>query len=330
MNLDYPLFLIDYVNYLTTVRSLAGSTVKEYSYDIVFFLKFFRKRRARQRYYKTEIKEIPIHDMEASELEKCDIHDLQAYLAYSEDGRTESSNRRARRTSSLKSLFNYLVNVDEVFEKNPTDKLITPKRKQRQPVYLTLNEAFKLIETAARQENRFFKFRDMAMLVTFLTTGMRLSELCSLNLSSIQEDHFRVIGKGNKERIIYITESCLEAINNYLKVRPRVNSDALFLSSGKKRISQRAVQHRIDRLLREAGFDTSRYSTHKLRHTAATLMYKEGVDIRTLQRILGHASVGTTQIYTHVEDDMARKAVKKNPLAGIDISEIEEKEEGRG
>lgn len=323
MDKQYPLFFIDYLNYLATVKSLAQSTIKEYTYDLVFFLRFFRKRRERNKFLEVAIENIPIIDMEAMELKKCDIHDLQAYLAYSSDGKIESANRRARKTSSIKSLFNYLVIVLELFEKNPTDKLSTPKRKQREPVYLMLSEAVKLIETAANQNNNFFKYRDIAILITFLTTGMRLSELCSLNISSIQEDHFRVIGKGNKERIIYITESCMEAIQNYIKVRPRVDNDALFLSSGKKRISKRAVQHRIDLFLKEAGFDTSRYSTHKLRHTAATLMYKEGVDIRTLQRILGHASVGTTQIYTHVEDDMARKAVKKNPLADLNLKDVE-------
>ena len=322
---DIPIILDDYLNYLKTVRGLSPATVKEYYYDLRFFFKFI-KRRKEVSLRKNKLEDIDIIEMDEQDLEKVRLQDLHAYLSYSDSEKGDSSTTRARKTSSLRSFYKYLTTTIEVFEKNPAEKLSTPKVKKRNPVYLTLDEAFHLISTAAGQDNKFFRYRDVAILVTFLTTGIRLSELCGMNVGSIREDSFNVIGKGNKERTAYLTDSCKEALQLYLRVRPIVaGEEALFLSSRKNRMSPRAVQHRIEHFLREAGFDTRIYSTHKLRHTAATLMYKEGVDIRTLQKILGHASLATTQIYTHVEDELARKAVEKNPLSKIDMSEIKEK-----
>ena len=162
------------------------------------------------------------------------------------------------------------------------------------------------------------------MVFTFLTTGMRLSELVSIDLSDVNKDRFNIIGKGNKERTVYLTKNCQDLINNYIVVRSEYlkdsSVDALFISTRKKRISNRAVQSTIEKYLTKAGFDTSIYSTHKLRHTAATLMYKYGdVDIRALKDILGHASVSTTQIYTHLDDEDLKKAVNKNPLSGLEF-----------
>lgn len=324
MNSEFPLILEDYLNYLKTVRGLSPRTVQEYAYDLRAFLRFLRWRRGGAEFRSLPLEEIPINDMTEKDLENVRLNDLHAFLAHSEDDRGNSSNRRARLTSSIRSFYKYLVVVEEYFEKNPADRLSAPKRKKRHPVYLTLEEAFHLIETTAHQDNIFFRYRDVAMIVTFLTTGIRLSELCGMNVGSLRDTYFNVIGKGNKERTVYMTESCQQSIQAYLNVRPKVpGENALFLSTRNRRISPRAVQHRIEHFLREAGFDTEVYSTHKLRHTAATLMYKEGVDIRTLQRILGHASLQTTQIYTHVEDQMAREAVEKNPLSRLPIEKLE-------
>lgn len=319
-----PGFLDEYLNYIRIVKGLSPSTIKEYTYDLINFLRFTRNRLGGPAFRTLSVEETPIEEMDVSELSKVELKDLHAYLAYSADAQLNSASRRARKTSSIRSFYKYLVNIGDYFEKNPADKLTTPKRAKRNPVYLTLQEAIQLIECAADQKSRFFRFRDVAILVTFLTTGIRLSELCGMNISSIKDDHFTVIGKGNKERTVYMTESCKEALNQYLNVRPRNGDEkALFLSNRGQRISPRAVQHRIEEILQKSGFDTSRYSTHKLRHTAATLMYKEGVDIRTLQRILGHASVQTTMIYTHVEDEQAREGIYKNPLAKLDMEGIE-------
>lgn len=325
---DIPVILDDFLNYLTTVRGLSKNTVQEYYYDLRGFLRFEVWRKDRRRNPETPMEETDILDVDAKFLSKIDLQDLHAYLSYSDSERGDSARTRARKTSSLRTFFRYLTAVVEVFEVNPAAKLRTPKVKKRHPVYLTLPEAIRLIETAARQENRFFRYRDVAIFVTFLTTGIRLSELCGMNVNSLKDGTFNVIGKGDKERKIYATESCREAIEQYLAHRPIVPGErALFLSSRRQRMSPRAVQHRIEGFLREAGFDTSVYSTHKLRHTAATLMYKEGVDIRTLQRILGHVSVATTQIYTHVEDEEIRKAVERSPLASLPIGPMEREAE---
>lgn len=327
MEEECPQILEEYLNYLSIVKGLSPATVREYYYDLMNFLRFTKKRSNWSSYRNTPLDEIPVSDMEAKDLENLELKDFHAYLAYSADTEMNSASRRARKTSSIRSFYKYLVNIGEYFEKNPADKLTTPKRAQRNPVYLTLSEAIHLIETAADQKNRFLRYRDVAILMTFLTTGIRLSELCGMNLTSIKDNHFSVVGKGNKERTVYMTESCKEALKEYLKVRPKVpDENALFLSNRKKRISSRAVQHRIDTLLEKAGFDTQKYSTHKLRHTAATLMYREGVDIRTLQRILGHASVQTTMIYTHVEDQQVKDGIYKNPLANLDMEKIENEE----
>nr|WP_072514272.1 tyrosine recombinase XerC [Ndongobacter massiliensis] len=315
---DFPPFLEDYLNYLRTVRALSSSTIREYAYDLGIFLRFIEKRLHRKKWSAIALEAVDITEMRIDDLKSVELTDLHAYLAYTDLERGDSPTTRARKTVSIRTFFDYLANTVLLLDKNPAARLQTPKVKKRHPVYLTLPEALHLIETAAKQENRFFQARDVAILVTFLTTGIRLSELCGMNLGVLREDRFTVIGKGNKERTVYLTESCREALQRYLAIRPNLpEENALFLSSRKSRMSPRAVQHRIEHFLREAGFDTGVYSTHKLRHTAATLLYREGVDIRTLQRILGHASVATTQIYTHVEDEQIRDAVQKNPLAHL-------------
>ena len=214
-----------------------------------------------------------------------------------------------------------------MIDRNVTEKLKNPKLSQRQPVYLTLDETERLLDAVSTEKNEFLKARDLAIIFTFLTTGMRLSELVSINVDDIENDHFRIVGKGNKERTIYLTENAQRLIHYYIRVRKEYLKDyegpyidSLFISTRKKRISNRTVQATIDKYLQKAGFDTKVYSTHKLRHTAATLMYKYGsVDIRALKDILGHSNISTTQIYTHLEDEDLKNAINKNPLSKLDI-----------
>lgn len=325
--MDNPQILDDYLNYLKTIRGLSPKTIHEYRYDLMRFLHFTVRRKNSTHFRDLPLEAVPLDEVDEEWLSHISFDDLLAFLADSDDAEGLSASRRARLSSALRSFFKYLVSVRESFEKNPAEKLTSPKRKKRHPVYLTLEEAVTLLKTAAQEPNRFFRARDVAILMTFLTTGLRLSELCGLNLNSIREGQIHVIGKGNKERMIYITDSCAVSIEHYRAVRPIVpNEDALFLSSRHQRISPRAVQHRIEQLLQKAGFDTRLYTTHKLRHTAATLLYREGVDIRTLQRILGHESLATTQIYTHVDDAQAKQAVEKNPLAHLPTHAWDEKD----
>ena len=217
--------------------------------------------------------------------------------------------------------FNYLSQKTNLIEKNPAQNLETPKLEKRMPKYVSLDDSKKLLTVTSDEERN--KERDFAIITLFLNCGLRLSELIGININDISFDDARmtVIGKGNKERTIYLNKACLKAINDYLAVRPKIgikpdSVKALFLSERKERISKRTVQYVVDKELRRAGLDTKKYSTHKLRHTAATLMYQYGnVDIRALQELLGHESISTTEIYTHVANEQVRNAVDVNPLS---------------
>lgn len=323
-----PILITDYLNYLKSIRGLSSNTIKEYSYDLNLLIRFMIVRKI---YYGNIVKfNKEFNDDEINSIinpsffETLTLQDFYSYLSYLDNEKNDSASTRSRKISAIKSFYKYLYSEIEVIDSNVSEKLSNPKISQRQPVYLTLTETERLLDTINNEKNEFLRSRDLAIVFTFLTTGMRLSELVSINITDIVNDHFNIIGKGNKERTVYLTDNCLQLIYSYIIVRAKYigdkDIDALFISTRKKRISNRAVQSTIDKYLKKAGFDTSIYSTHKLRHTAATLMYKYGnVDIRALKDILGHSNVSTTQIYTHLDDDDLKNAVNKNPLSNLDI-----------
>ena len=320
---DMPLILEDYLNYMETIKGSSPNTTREYFYDLRSFFRFIKIR------YKLVDRDIPfneisIEDVDIELIKKINIQDLHAYIAYMDKNKNNKNSAKSRKVSSLKSFYNYLYSIVNLIDKNPAEKLSAPKTDNRQPVYLTLEESKKLLNTVLKIKNDFLRKRDYAIVMLFLNCGLRLSELSGIDMDKIKNDTLSVIGKGNKERTIYLNPSCIYAIDDYLTVRPKdaLDKKALFLSIRKQRMSNRAIQRRIDKHLEDAGFDTSVYSTHKLRHTAATLMYKHGnVDIRALQEILGHENVSTTQIYTHIDDERLRDAVNSNPLSNIKPNE---------
>lgn len=326
--MNQPILLTDYLNFLKSIRGLSPNTIKEYGYDLEVFFKYQILRKV---YYGDQItfeKEFKDKDMkkiiDAKFLSSLNIADFYAYLSYLDNEKNDNPTTRSRKISAIKSFYKYLYQEIEVIDENITEKLRNPKISQRQPVYLTLDETERLLSVVNTEKNDFLRARDLAIIFTFLTTGMRLSELVSINVSDIENDYFKIIGKGNKERTIYLTENALKLIHYYLKIRndylDGMYIEALFISTRKKRISNRAVQSTIEKYINKAGFDTSLYSTHKLRHTAATLMYKYGnVDIRALKDILGHTNISTTQIYTHLDDEDLKDAVNKNPLSKLDL-----------
>ena len=326
--MSQPILLTDYLNFLKSIRGLSPNTIKEYGYDLEVFFKYQILRKVYYGDQSSFVKEFKDTDMkkiiDAKFLANLTIADFYAYLSYLDNEKNDNPTTRSRKISAIKSFYKYLYQEIEVIDENITEKLRNPKISQRQPVYLTLDETERLLTVVNAEKNEFLRARDLAIIFTFLTTGMRLSELVSINVSDIENDHFKIIGKGNKERTVYLTENALKLIHNYLNIRNKyldgMYIDALFVSTRKNRISNRAVQSTIEKYLNKAGFDTSLYSTHKLRHTAATLMYKYGnVDIRALKDILGHTNISTTQIYTHLDDEDLKDAVNKNPLSKLDI-----------
>lgn len=312
-----PLILEDYLNYMETIRGKSPSTTKEYYYDLRTFMRFLK---IRYRLVDSNItfEEINIEDVDIEFIKRVNIQDLHAYISFVDKQRDNGNYGKARKVASIRSFFDYLHSKINLLDVNPADNLEFPKIGNRQPIYLTLDEAENLLAVVNENKSDFFRKRDYAIITLFLNCGLRLSELQSIDIDKIKGDTLVVVGKGNKERTIYLNDACISAINDYLSIRPKVNNKnkALFLSMRKNRMSNRAIQHMIDRYLERSGLDPSVYSTHKLRHTAATLMYKYGnVDIRALQEILGHENVSTTQIYTHIDDERLRNAVKSNPLS---------------
>ena len=318
-----PTFLNSFLDYTATILNKSPNTIKEYNYDLNNFLKFILVH-FRMVSDKKAFKEIDIHDMDISIISRITLEDIHAYLFYLKNNFQSKAATRARKTASIRVFFNYLSNKAGLIDKNPAQNLETPKQDKRVPKYLSLDDSKKLLEAASNIDDRN-KERDYAIITLFLNCGMRLSELVGINIKDINFNDCKmtVIGKGNKERTIYLNNACMNAIKTYLVVRPRdsvkSNSrDALFLSERKERISNRTVQYIVKQELYKAGLDTNKYSVHKLRHTAATLMYQYGnVDIRALQELLGHESIFSSEIYTHVANEQVRNAVESNPLANL-------------
>ena len=330
MNLTTPLILDDYLSYLKSIRALSEKTIREYRYDLINFVYFQILRKVYfndKENLNNDIKDEKINInklFNRSFINDINIQDMYSYISYLDNELNDNSSTRSRKISALRSFYKYLHQEIEIIDNNITEKLRNPKIQKRQPVYLTLSETELLLDTINKEKNEFLRNRDLAIVFTFLTTGMRLSELVSVDLKDIKDDHFSIVGKGNKERTIYLTKNCIDLIDNYIMIRKNylkeIKVDALFISTRKNRISNRAVQSTVEKYLKKAGFDTRVYSTHKLRHTAATLMYKYGnVDIRALKDVLGHESVSTTQIYTHLDDEDLKNAVNKNPLSNLKI-----------
>ena len=322
---ENPDYINSFLDYSATILNKSPNTIKEYNYDLQMFLRFIKIHFNMTK--EVDFSKIPTKDITIETIKKIQLDDIHAFLSYMAIELRSKSATRARKASSIRVFFNYLSQKANLLEINPAQNLESPKLDRRLPKYLNLEESKKLLDVTANEDNRNYQ-RDYAIITLFLNCGMRLSELVGINIQNVDfsESKMTVIGKGNKERTIYLNKACIKAIKDYLEVRPKqgvkmdkLNSHkALFLSERRERISKRTVQYIVDKELRAAGLDTSKYSAHKLRHTAATLMYQYGnVDIRALQELLGHESISTTEIYTHVNNQQVRDAIEKNPLADL-------------
>ena len=320
---EMPLILRDFLNYLQTIKGKSANTVKVYFYDLRVFFRFLKIHRNIVD-KKAEFDKIDISDIDIELIKTVTLSDLYAFMFYVSNDRDNTAYARARKVASLKSFFNYLYNKAKLLESNPATELKSPKILKKLPRYQNVEESKQLLESV---DVGSYSERDYAMLTLFLNCGLRLSELVGINLNNIKNNTLTVIGKGGKERSIPLNSACIEAINAYLKVRPVdgvKDKNALFLSGRKQRISKESVQKIVKKYIKQAGLDPQRYSTHKLRHTAATLMYKYGkVDIKTLQELLGHESISTTEIYTHIDNQQIKDAVESNPLANYSVGESE-------
>ncbi len=314
-----PPVIRDFLTYNETIKGKSSRSVEGYFIDLQTFFRYLLLVRGMVP-KDTELENIDISPVNIELIKTVTIADLYAFMVFCKNDRGNNTATRARKTSTLRIFFKYLTSLTHQLDDNPALLLDAPKVKQSLPKHLTLENSLDLLNSVDGPN----KQRDYCILTLFLNCGLRLAELCSLNLSDISgEGTMTVTGKGNKERLIYLNSACQNAIRDYLAVRPNegipvTEKNALFISRNRRRISPKTVQHIVKSYLEKSGLGDKGFSTHKLRHTAATLMYQHGdVDIRVLKDILGHANLGTTQIYTHVSSTQLKDAVDANPLSGV-------------
>lgn len=308
-----PQIVQQYLLYLEAIKGHSELSVIEYASDLRTFFRFIAKEKGLVS-SDTPDDEIDISPIDINFIKKITLNDAYKFLVYCKNVRKNNENTRARRVIAIRRFFIYITDNQGLLENNPMKNLDIPKSKKALPKYLTLEEAQRLLSVIDGP----YKERDYAIITLFLNCGMRLSELVSIDYNDIKADGSLVItGKGNKERTVYLNNACLQAIADYMNKRPNdgVKDKALFLSSRNQRISPKTVQHIVYSYLDKAGLGDRGLSVHKLRHTAATLMYQHGnVDLLLLKEILGHENLGTTEIYTHITQDAAKKAIDSNPL----------------
>lgn len=322
---DCPQVLREFLSYHETIKGQSQKTVAEYYLDLRMFLRFMKLMKGEMP-YDTPLEDISIKDIDLEFIKSITITDIFDFLSYlANDRKNETSSgigaaARARKLSAIKSFYKYLTVRTKLLTVNPVKDVEFPKIRKALPKYLTLEESKRLLAAVDGANAK----RDYAILMLFLNCGIRRSELVGLNITDVYEDRIRVKGKGNKERIVYFGTPCKRAIDAYLPERTKkelTDNRALFGSRNGNRISVAAVHRLVKKHTLAAGLDPSQYSAHKLRHTAATLMVSNGVDIKTVQEVLGHEHLNTTEIYTHIENTELKIAAEANPLARLDEKE---------
>ncbi|MCL2213564.1 MAG: tyrosine-type recombinase/integrase [Oscillospiraceae bacterium] len=307
-------------------------TSEQYKIDLALLIKFILAKRNGLQTIGEEYDAITIDHVDADFFSALSPDEIYDFLLYAKDERENNTSTRARKLSSIKTFYKFLTGTLRVFSHNPAEKISVPTVKHSLPKHLTLDESMALLEAVTNDAESKTRVRDYAIITLFLNCGMRLAELVGINLSDLPPglDQLRVIGKGSKERLVYLNSACQAALVEHIKIRGQMRTihdrDALFLSSRGRRISNKTVQWMVYKYLDAAGLGHKKLSTHKLRHTAATLMYQTGnVDVRVLKEILGHEQLNTTQIYTHVSNAQMQSAMEQNPLSKLGaISEVEE------
>ena len=310
-----PKILKDFLIYLTTITGKSRRTRKEYEYDLLLFMRFIKA--VQDDIDIEQLHTVDISTIDAAWLNEISLEDLYLFMEYCEVQRQNSATSRARKVATLRAFFKYLKYKRRLIDENPAEQLETPKIGKRTPVYLNLEEAKTFMSAIEAQH---YTARDYCMMTLFLNLGIRVSELCELNIDSIQGRHLTVIGKGNKQRTVYLNDSCIAALERYLPERNSfkgTGAEPLFTSQKGTRFARQSIARIVKQINAQSTLEKNNLTPHKLRHTSATMMYRSGADIRSLQHILGHTSVATTQIYTHIEDEQLQEVLKKNPFNNI-------------
>ena len=327
---DCPQIVKDFLTYHETIKGQSPRTIHEYYLDLRMFFRFMKLMRNDMPIH-TRLEDIPIKDVDIEFVRGITTSEVFEFLSYLSNDRTPNPDApapeygiepaaRARKLSALKSFYKYLTVRTKQLSENPVADLEYPKLRKSLPKYLTFEQSSALLRAVSGPNEK----RDYAILMLFLNCGIRRSELVGLNLTDVYEDRIRVVGKGNKERIVYFGAACRKAIDAYLPERNKKflsDNRALFGSRDGNRISVTAVHRLVKKALLQAGLDSTQFSAHKLRHTAATMMLSGGVDVKTVQEVLGHENLNTTQIYTHIENTELKIAAEANPLSKLDFSE---------
>ena len=327
---DCPQILRDFLTYHETIKGQSQRTISEYYLDLRMFLRFIKLMR-NDMPINTRLDDIPIKDVDLEFIRSITTSEIFDFLSYLANDRTPNPDApapdhgieaaaRARKLSAIKSFYKYLTVRTKQLQENPVADLEYPKLRKSLPKYLTMEQSAALLQSVSGPNEK----RDYAILMLFLNCGIRRSELVGLNLTDVYEDRIRVVGKGNKERFVYFGSACRKAIDAYLPERNKkvlTDNRALFGSRDNNRISVTAVHRLVKKALLQAGLDSTQFSAHKLRHTAATMMLSGGVDVKTVQEVLGHENLNTTQIYTHIENTELKIGAEANPLSKLDFSE---------
>ena len=301
-----------FLNYSSSIKGLTKQTIDSYNYDLKLFFRFLLAYKEDDL---TIINKVDISIIDNKFLKEIEIEDIYAYLSYLENERRNINTTRAKKVATLKSYFKYLYSRKKLIDIDLASELETPKTQSKMPIYMTENEAKELLSSVKGRNAE----RDKCILIIFLNTGIRLSELCGIDIDHIKDRTLVVTGKGNKQRNIYLNDMCMGAVYEYtvkyrdIKLKDNILQKALFISERKQRINKRTVEYIMQRTISGSSL-SKEYSIHKLRHTAATMLYNSGADIRSLQTILGHTSVATTQIYTHINDEKIKNIMELNPL----------------
>jgi len=320
---EFSSVIQEYASYKLSIQGCSQKTVTEYLFDLRTFFRFLLAREQDIDPLSDAFLQIDVSGVGLAKLETIHAEDLYDFLLYVNQTRGNNWSARSRKLSAIRSLYKYLVNKRHYLEYNPTVDIDSPKPKKTLPKVLTLEESLALLEAVEQDKDSPYRTRDYAILTIFLNCGVRLSELTGLNLHDIDSGFYsmRVTGKGSKERVVYLNDACKSALSEYIKERKspkyaHVTDRAVFLSRLDQRMSVKTVQAMVYKYLKLAGLEAKHYSVHKLRHTAATLMYQSGhVDVRVLKEILGHEQLNTTQIYTHVSNQDMEDAMSQNPLS---------------